>query len=428
MGEDTKKHELKRIQAYLVNASNFLQNYLPLANAHGIDFIVKSHWNKFVPEQIRTELLSLTEEQLISLPDINLTTMLFASNPTHETLTSEEPYSSSSNFDSEVKNKPVNTFTCSSEVSISKNENSKSDEDEQLSAGENKSTNKEFLKYVCPNWIHTDLGSFLKDARGYSLPCSGLVLSLQDYREKHELSEKQTHITPKDFMNQKKHHEIGVMGSLCSSMARKYDIDVICDVGSGKGYLGTQLSFQHEMLVLGIDAAKTNTLGAVKRSRLLQKQWNGLIHNAKSGKQTHDHMTTTTPTKPSTQTNSMEQTCDKARLKGSQMISEDPNSIGTFAYSDVGGNRPSATSYNQNKPKNIDAICDELNSVYHHHNSTKTWKCRCSHDVESSENRNVENEKLKSVDLVTFTCSQDKQTEEQKQNICSINSGMTKDT
>lgn len=54
----------------------------------------------------------------------------------------------------------------------------------------------------------------------------------------------------------------------------------VVDFGSGKGYLGTQLVLHHGIPVLGIDAQQTNTQSALRRSNILDKQWEGLKRNA----------------------------------------------------------------------------------------------------------------------------------------------------
>lgn len=200
-----------------------------------------------------------------------------------------------------------------------------------------------------------------------------------------------------------------------------YYVQQICDVGSGKGYLGTQLSFQHQIPVLGIDAANINTSGAVKRSKMLQKQWNGLINNARNKKknsaqsvnknntkileinsarrdeQTSDHRTY--------HTQSSGQTCGKDRLK---MISE--NSLANVSFTDleVLENQNSNISHDQSGQNNNE-IHDEFNLVYHQHNPIKTLKCKCP---KSSQSLNLEN---KTDITVACTCSYDKQVEGQKQ-------------
>ena len=51
------------------------------------------------------------------------------------------------------------------------------------------------------------------------------------------------------------------------------------DVGSGKGYLGQNLSLQHKLPVLGIDAVSSNSVAASKRLDSIGKQWEGISRN-----------------------------------------------------------------------------------------------------------------------------------------------------
>ncbi len=57
------------------------------------------------------------------------------------------------------------------------------------------------------------------------------------------------------------------------------------DIGSGRGYLSSQLSLMHGLHVLGVDSSSVNTHSAQTRSKRLQKQWNGLVRNAQAEKE-----------------------------------------------------------------------------------------------------------------------------------------------
>ncbi len=52
------------------------------------------------------------------------------------------------------------------------------------------------------------------------------------------------------------------------------------DIGSGRGYLGCQLAFLHDLCVLGIDSSCTNTTSASGRTDRLASHWPGLVRNA----------------------------------------------------------------------------------------------------------------------------------------------------
>lgn len=55
-------------------------------------------------------------------------------------------------------------------------------------------------------------------------------------------------------------------------------------MGSGKGYLSTQLVYQHNLCVVAIDAQTSNTHGAQRRVNLLDKQWKALVQQAEEVK------------------------------------------------------------------------------------------------------------------------------------------------
>lgn len=79
----------------------------------------------------------------------------------------------------------------------------------------------------------------------------------------------------KDFMSEKKNHEVEIaaqlVASLCSSeTACNTGCYSVIDAGDGKGYLSSRLALEHQLTILGIDANEGNTQGALKRSAQLQ--------------------------------------------------------------------------------------------------------------------------------------------------------------
>ena len=52
------------------------------------------------------------------------------------------------------------------------------------------------------------------------------------------------------------------------------------DIGSGRGYLSSQLSLMYSLQVLGIDSSSVNTESAQQRTQKLEKHWNGLVRIA----------------------------------------------------------------------------------------------------------------------------------------------------
>lgn len=79
------------------------------------------------------------------------------------------------------------------------------------------------------------------------------------------------------FMNSKKSHEVEVMSYICAAVNSVSSTSHLVDIGDGKGYLSSMLALHHGIPVLGIDASKVNTSGAVKRVQKLSKHWKGIV-------------------------------------------------------------------------------------------------------------------------------------------------------
>lgn len=92
-------------------------------------------------------------------------------------------------------------------------------------------------------------------------------------------------LTLKEFMSEKKRHEVEITAELVSHLIAHYKIKeelgfYIIDAGDGKGYLSSRLALQYGHKVLGIDFKETNTENAVQRNKKLQRAWNGLTERA----------------------------------------------------------------------------------------------------------------------------------------------------
>lgn len=58
---------------------------------------------------------------------------------------------------------------------------------------------------------------------------------------------------------------------MCAQTNHRKALNVI-DAGSGKGYLSTSLSLEHQIKVLGVDCNPININGALARSEILEVQ------------------------------------------------------------------------------------------------------------------------------------------------------------
>ncbi|XP_055956299.1 probable methyltransferase-like protein 25 [Patella vulgata] len=264
-----EKISIEIIKTYLCNFHSFIKQYQVLINAHAINFLTHEHWN-LIPDEMQKELLSLTDEELKLLPEVT------------EFLESRERVVENNI----TKNDYLEKLSCCLEH-------------EDVSSTERDSTE---VPCKCSDTqipVDKSLTEFLQSIQGHRLEALNVVTSLDELEHKlnifpinrntntdgnesmnsagrlsagNEFMNSAGRLsTGNEFMNKKKSHEIEIMSSICSGLHDKYKTDLVVDIGSGKGYLGTHLASYHNILVVGIDSSSGNTSGAKKRSKLMQK-------------------------------------------------------------------------------------------------------------------------------------------------------------
>ncbi|XP_060068347.1 probable methyltransferase-like protein 25 isoform X2 [Ylistrum balloti] len=214
--------DLKKVQGCLDSVLSVTQSYLPFCNAHSNDFIIESHWDNHIPPCIREELLHMTDQELCDFPAKYIDML-------------------------ENHVKAVDSS------------------DNRIVKGSSK-------------WIHEDLNSYLQAVCGTNLKSLGVLVDIEYLFSK--TGQVKDDLQIKNFMTNKKSHEVDIMTCVGSRLANTMGTDVIVDMGSGKGYLSTQLALKCHKTVVGIDAQMINTKGAIKRAKILTRQWKGLVRNA----------------------------------------------------------------------------------------------------------------------------------------------------
>jgi hypothetical protein len=186
----TKKKisKLSFLQNALCKVSSFLKMYLPIANAHMTDFIVKDWWNKLVPESIREELLVLSENELAMLPSGKLHPLV------------DCPISGSVNSTEDCENLVI----CGIAQEVISGELPKWDES------------------VLPNWKHHSLEEFISACQQRSLPNLGVLTDIVDV-----LDSTDDDISINDFMSLKKQHEVETMTELCATLSKKHGLEIV---------------------------------------------------------------------------------------------------------------------------------------------------------------------------------------------------------
>ncbi|XP_026096591.1 methyltransferase-like protein 25 [Carassius auratus] len=124
-----------------------------------------------------------------------------------------------------------------------------------------------------------DISALLRAAKAHCLQGLGVCMQLEDLIQNLRLMSGDTTagqssdkaVTPDEFMNCKKAHEVQAMSEVVASLAKYCRVKQVIDVGSGKGYLCSYLSMRFNLQVFGIDSSSTNTHGAQERNRKLKK-------------------------------------------------------------------------------------------------------------------------------------------------------------
>ncbi|XP_026097800.1 methyltransferase-like protein 25 [Carassius auratus] len=124
-----------------------------------------------------------------------------------------------------------------------------------------------------------DISALLRAAKAHCLPGLGVCMQLEDLMQNLRLMTGDTTagqssdkaVTPDEFMNCKKAHEVQAVSEVVASLAKYCRVKQVIDVGSGKGYLCSYLSMRFNLQVFGIDSSSTNTHGAQERNRKLKK-------------------------------------------------------------------------------------------------------------------------------------------------------------
>ena len=83
------------------------------------------------------------------------------------------------------------------------------------------------------------------------------------------------------FMSEKKEHEVDILAPVIDQVATLSHADSIIDYGSGRGYLGVQLSQHYSRNILGIESCESTVYSGEERMKLLFKHQKQTIADQK---------------------------------------------------------------------------------------------------------------------------------------------------
>lgn len=195
----TKMSHIEDKKKQVVDAINYvalhLRSYLPLANAHMTDFIVKDWWNKKLSVSIKESLLKLNKSDLTLLPSGKL-------------------FNLDVNCEKGALSKE-NSHGCDHLVI--------SGEKDSVLEGERPKWNPE----ISPDWKHSSLKKFVEACQERSLQYIGILTPIEELFGG-DYPADSTPIT--EFMSVKKSHEVEIMTEICAHVARKFQISHVSDI------------------------------------------------------------------------------------------------------------------------------------------------------------------------------------------------------
>lgn len=101
---------------------------------------------------------------------------------------------------------------------------------------------------------------------------------LEKFKMMHIPIEAGLNINIREFMKEKKNHEVEIAARIVASLAKAHSKQhIVVDVGDGKGYLSSRLALEYKLKVLGIDGNPRNSKEAGIRNQRLSKMWKTLV-------------------------------------------------------------------------------------------------------------------------------------------------------
>ncbi len=207
---------------------SFLDAYLPLANLHNTDFIVHHLWELYIPECIQNDLVGLDNEQLMKLPSGRLYEARDVSYSRDHTKTenSTEQKLASSRLETIEISVKKSELHCVGDKSNFKNVCLPKDARSKIPP------RPKIDRSCLPDWRHSTLEEFVKEARRNTLQGLAVLTSVAELEQQWSIRGTDS-IAIKNFMSAKKGHEVDIMAHMCATVARHHGLDMVSQVVFG---------------------------------------------------------------------------------------------------------------------------------------------------------------------------------------------------
>ena len=265
---------LDSLKDFLDETLAFLTPYLPLANAHGSEFITEEQWERLLPGNIREELMVCTDEELKKLPllgypqadkpeDVFDHLHTRATRISSDTDTTEREGDEKSVAELEKQGIPsVNDAAKEIALKCVLNENPHTSDDSHSKTDEMANKASSDIKHLmknskasdcfnendksddmnsqsqhCQKGMYTSLRDFCHCAWRNTIDGQGLSVSVIEMVEQlgYVKADNDSDVFVPIYMNQKKSHEIDTMSEVCAHLSRSTQCQLVSHAFKRKG-------------------------------------------------------------------------------------------------------------------------------------------------------------------------------------------------
>ena len=203
--------DLEHQRHVLQQLTSFLEDYLPLANAHVADFLIEDYWHRFVPDKIRDELLQLNSKDLALLPSGALYPDAL------ESVRYVRPKEREKCLEDHII-KPIKSVYLDNNGRFGV----------QAMGGEPRECSKTIRppwdRTRCPVWNQGSLKDFVRAVQLHTLPTLNVLSDLSELLLVWRARSTKEKVTIRQFMSEKKCHEVDVMADVCAALAESQNI------------------------------------------------------------------------------------------------------------------------------------------------------------------------------------------------------------
>ncbi|CAG7717896.1 unnamed protein product [Allacma fusca] len=247
--------KLEEVQGALETLRTFLTPAIPFVNSHLNSFFMDSLWDYHLSEKLREDLDALT------IPEIQSVVKSLASGKYCESSCTRNSISFDSSTFQEIVSQIGRLLLASKHLSVPVKKFKLSSEKDAAIGSERQQDDPVEGEPEDFKWSSWKFDSFMSSKKMHEVEVmSDFIAKVADLQSIHSVKD---------------------IAGIIEVTNQESTMEVLIDVGSGKGYLSSFLVLLYNFNVLALDSSSVNTYGCTKRSTTLQKNWSSFLRRAR---------------------------------------------------------------------------------------------------------------------------------------------------